>query len=55
MEIFSDEQYHAALKDIELLISKGFANLTVFETQQLRTLSLAIEAFERGRYPMPIQ
>lgn len=54
MKIASNSQYHSALAIIESFIEKGFADLTVKETNQLKQTSLAIEAFEKKKYPMPV-
>jgi antitoxin component HigA of HigAB toxin-antitoxin module len=54
MKIATNKQYHTALAEIEGLIEKGFGNLTEKETKQLEQLSLAVEAFEAVKYPMPI-
>ncbi|GAA4318095.1 helix-turn-helix domain-containing protein [Compostibacter hankyongensis] len=54
MKISSNRQYHTALAKIEAFIEKGFGNLTATETEQLRVISLAVEAYEKEKYPMPV-
>lgn len=54
MKIASNSQYHTALAEIETLIEKGFGNLTKKETGKLKQISLAVEAYEKNRYPMPV-
>lgn len=54
MKITSPRQYHTALAVIEAFIEKGFSRLTAKETKQLRQTSLAVEAYEKKKYPMPV-
>ena len=54
MKIVSNSQYHTALAEIETLIEKGFGNLTKKETGKLEQISLAVEDYEKNRYPMPV-
>ncbi len=54
MKIASNSQYHTALAEIETFIEKGFGNLTKKETGKLEQISLAVEAYEKNRYPMPV-
>lgn len=54
MKITSNSQYHTALAKIEAFLEKGFGNLTEKETEQLRQISLSVEAYEKNKYPMPV-
>lgn len=54
MKITSNSQYHSALAVIESFIEKGFNNLNDKETEALKQTSLAVEAFEKKKYPMPV-
>ena len=54
MKIESNSQYHAALATIEAYIEKGFSKLSSKETEELRQTTLAVEAFEKQKYPMPV-
>lgn len=54
MKITSNSQYHAALAEIESFIEKGFSNLTKKETEKLKQISMAVEAYEKTKYPMPV-
>jgi hypothetical protein len=44
MKITTNNQYHETLARIETFIEKGFSNLTEKETEELRHISLAVEA-----------
>lgn len=55
MKITTNSQYHETLARIETFIEKGFSNLTEKETENLKEISLAVEAFEKKKYPMPVQ
>jgi HTH-type transcriptional regulator / antitoxin HigA len=55
MNITTNSQYHETLARIETFIEKGFSNLTEKETEDLKEISLAVEAFEKKKYPMPVQ
>lgn len=54
MRIMTDRQYQGALAKIETFIEKGFCNLTKKETEDLKDISLAVEMFEKKKYPMPV-
>lgn len=55
MSITTNSQYHATLARIETFIEKGFGNLTEKETEELKRISLAVESYEKKKYPMPVQ
>lgn len=55
MKITTNSQYHSSLAQIEGFIEKGFKNLTKRETGELQKLSIAVEEYERQKYPMPLQ
>jgi antitoxin component HigA of HigAB toxin-antitoxin module len=55
MIIETDNQYYAALAQIETIIEKGFSHLTHSETVELERLSESVEGFETKKYPLPIQ
>ena len=55
MMITTNSQYHETLARIETFIEKGFSNLTEKETEELKNISLAVETYERKKYPMPVQ
>jgi HTH-type transcriptional regulator / antitoxin HigA len=55
MKISSNSEYHSALAQIESYIEKGFKNLTKRETAELQKISVAVEEYERQKYPMPLQ
>jgi len=54
MNIKSNSEYHAALAEIEKYIEKGFGKLNKKETLRLQQLSLAVETFEKTKFPMPV-
>jgi HTH-type transcriptional regulator / antitoxin HigA len=55
MKITTNSQYHETLARIETFIEKGFSNLTEKETEELKYISLAVETYEKKKYPMPVQ
>ena len=55
MKINTNSQYHAALAKIEGYIEKSIRKLTKPETEELQKLSIAVEAYEMQKYPMPLQ
>jgi HTH-type transcriptional regulator / antitoxin HigA len=55
IKITTNSQYHETLARIETFIEKGFSNLTEKETEELKNISLAVETYERKKYPMPVQ
>ncbi|HTF31870.1 MAG TPA: hypothetical protein VK625_23595 [Flavitalea sp.] len=54
MKITFDTQYQTALINIEAFIKKGFSNLTEKENKELKQTSSAVEAYEKVKYPMPV-
>lgn len=54
MNITSNSEYHTALAEIETFIEKGFGKLSKKETAKLEQISLAVEAYEKNKYPMPV-
>ncbi len=54
MKINDNSGYYKALAAIEVYIEKGFSELSQEETDNLKELSLAVEAFERNKFPMPV-
>ena len=46
-------QYDKAMDEILHLMNKGEANLTKDETEKLRSMSLAAQAFEKSVYTIP--
>lgn len=54
LKITSNSQYHETLARIEAFIEKGFSNLTEKETDELQHISLAVAAYEKNKYPMPV-
>ncbi|MDX2049120.1 MAG: helix-turn-helix domain-containing protein [Chitinophagaceae bacterium] len=55
MKINTNSQYHAVLAKIEGFIEKGFRKLNKQETDELQQLSVAVEAYEMLKFPMPLQ
>jgi len=53
--ITSMSQYYTTLAEIETFLAKGFDNLTDDENKKLEELSIAAEAFEEKKYPMPLE
>jgi antitoxin component HigA of HigAB toxin-antitoxin module len=54
MEITAKQDYYTAMAQIEVLLQKGFDNLTQDEDSELNELSQAVEVWEIKTYPMPI-
>ncbi len=54
MKIESSSQYYEALAVIETFIETGFRNLNAQETEELREISLAVESFEKQKFPIPV-
>ena len=52
--ITTENQYKEALVIIENYLKKGSNVLTFDEKQELRRISLLVEAYEQQMYPMPI-
>jgi HTH-type transcriptional regulator/antitoxin HigA len=53
--IKTKKEYYSVMAKIETFLEKGFKNLTKIENEELRLLSLQIEAFEKVHFPMPVQ
>ena len=52
---YKDEaSYNTAMEEILSLMNKGEGNLTPAETEKLRNMALAAEAYEDRYYPMPM-
>ena len=54
-KITTNSQYHETLARIETFIEKGFSKLTGKETAELQHISLVAQAYEKKKYPMPVQ
>jgi HTH-type transcriptional regulator/antitoxin HigA len=54
MKITNNSEYHNALAQIEKYIEKGFGSLSGKATQDLKRLSVAVEAYEKIKFPMPV-
>ena len=54
MKIVNNSEYHAALAQIEKYIERGFNSLSAKETESLKQLSIAVEAFEKTKFAMPV-
>lgn len=52
--IKTKKEYYSVMAKIETFLEKGFKNLTKIENEELRFLSLQIEAFEKVHFPMPV-
>ena len=53
MKIKTENDYQAAIAEIEVFIKKGFVNLTQKETVELEGISKAVAAYEKEYYPVP--
>ncbi len=53
MKIKTEQEYEAAIMQIEGFIKKGFPNLTQKETKELEAISKSVAAFEKEYYPVP--
>lgn len=54
MKVTNNSEYHLAQAQIEKFIEKGFGSLSARETAALKRLSVAVERFEKIKYPMPV-
>ena len=52
-KIRNEQDYQAAISEIEKYISKGFVNLKKEETLKLEGISKAVAAYEKEYYPVP--
>ena len=53
MKIESEKEYNATMKKIDALMKKGEKNLTDKEAEEIRTLALAAQAYEKSIYTIP--
>src|SRR3984957_7523792 len=53
MKIENEREYNATMKKIDALMKKGEKNLTDKEAQEIRTLALAAQAYEKSIYTIP--
>src|ERR1039458_6196257 len=51
--ILTENDYQAAINEIEVFIKKGFMHLSQKETNDLECVSKAVAAYEREYYPVP--
>jgi HTH-type transcriptional regulator/antitoxin HigA len=54
IRIVTEEENERYLKMIEDLMNKGTDNLTEMENEELTEMSLAVQAFERAYYNIPV-
>jgi len=52
-KIESEKGYNATMKKIDVLMKKGEYNLTNKEAEELRTLALTAQAYEKSIYTIP--
>jgi HTH-type transcriptional regulator/antitoxin HigA len=53
IKIEGEKDYNATMKKIDALMKKGEKSLTDKEAEELRTLALAAQAYEKGIYTIP--
>lgn len=53
MKIGKEKDYNATMKKIDALMKKGESKLTSKEAEELRTLALAAQAYEKSIYTIP--
>lgn len=53
VKIENEKEYNAAMKKIDALMKKGESKLTGKEANELRTLALAAQAYEKSIYTIP--
>jgi HTH-type transcriptional regulator/antitoxin HigA len=53
MKIENEKEYNATMKKIDALMKKGEKNLTDKEAEEIRTLALAAQAYEKSIYTIP--
>lgn len=51
--IENEKDYNASMKKIDALMKKGEGNITNKEAEELRTLALAAQAYEKSIYTIP--
>lgn len=52
-KIENEKEYNATMKKIDALMKKGEKNLTDKEAEEIRTLALAAQAYEKSIYTIP--
>jgi HTH-type transcriptional regulator / antitoxin HigA len=53
LKIKSEKEYNAVMREIDALMKKGENKLTDEESEQLRTMALAAQAYEKTIYTIP--
>ncbi len=53
VKIETEKEYNASMKKIDALMKKGESKLTGKEANELRTLALAAQAYEKSIYTIP--
>lgn len=53
IKIENEKEYNATMKKIDALMKKGEKNLTNKEAEELRTLALVAQAYEKSIYTIP--
>src|SRR5579863_5409788 len=53
MKIENEKVYNATMKKIDALMKKGDKNLTDKEAEEIRTLALAAQVYEKSIYTIP--
>ena len=53
IKIETERDYNATMKKIDALMKKGENNLTNKEAEELRTLAIAAQAYEKSIYTIP--
>jgi HTH-type transcriptional regulator / antitoxin HigA len=53
IKIENDKEYNVTMKKIDALMKKGEAKLTDKEANEIRTLALAAQAYEKSIYTIP--
>src|SRR5580704_8051440 len=52
-KIENEREYNATMKKIDALMRKGEKNLTDKEAEEIRTLALAAQSYEKSMYKIP--
>ncbi|MCF0073953.1 hypothetical protein LZD49_25960 [Dyadobacter sp. CY261] len=52
--LHSEEEYEAALEELNTLMKKGEENISDAEADRIEVLALAIQAYEEIYYPFPM-
>lgn len=53
IKIENEKEYNATMKKIDVLMRKGENNLTKKEAEELRTLAIAAQVYEKSIYTIP--